>query len=169
MKNSNTAYYLLAAAGAAIGIYFIAKALKNAKRETNLELKPKKTKAPAAIPEMLSESPGKVVKIEPVEILGKVEPAPAYTVGFDVEIGALEKLAVEEADIKDAVLQNASRVVGDLVGNPTVSIFETNNGYRIVLSLATYDDVPGPATLKKRIEAIDSQLVGRISNVKINR
>lgn len=163
MKNQNTAYYFLAAAGAAIGVYFIAKALKDAKRE------PKKTKAPAAIPETLPESQGKVIEIEPIDILGKVEPAPAYTVGFDVEMGAFEKLAVDESDIKSAVLKYASRVIGDLVGNPVVSIFETDNGYRVVLGAKTYDDVPGPSQLKTRIEKIDSRLKGRISHVKVNR
>lgn len=171
MKNSNTAYYLLAAAGAAIGVYFVAKALKDAKQETELEQKPKKTKAPApaAIPETLPESQGKVIEIEPIDIFGKVEPAPAYTVGFDVEIGTLEKLAVDKSDIKSAVLKYASRVVGDLVGNPVVSIFETDNGYRVVLGAKTYDDVPGPSQITTRIENIDPRLKGRISNVKVNR
>lgn len=169
MKNTNTAYYILAISGAAIGAYLVAKALRDAKRETEPTKRRATKPAPAAIPETLPGSPGKVIKIEPIEILGNIEHPPSYTIGFDVRIATLEKLAVDESDIRDAVLQNASRVIGDLVGNPTVSIHETNNGYRIVLGAATYDDVPGPTTLKKRIEAIDSQLAGRISNVKVNR
>jgi hypothetical protein len=169
MSGSNIAYYLLAISGAAIGSYFVAQALKRARGETE----PKNTKArrtaTAVIPETLTETKGKVIEIEPIEILGKVEPAPAYTVGFDVEIGTLEKLAVDESDIKSAVLKYASRVIGDLVGNPTVITTETSNGYRVVLGAKTYDEVPGPSQIKTRIEAIDSRLQGRISNVKVNR
>lgn len=160
----NTPYLILAISGAAIGAYLVAKALKDAKERLQ-----QTDPAPPATPETLPESEGKIIKIKPIDIFGKVELAPAYTLGFEVELSALEKFAVDESDIRDAVLKNASRVIGDLVGNPTVSITGTSKGYRIVLGAATYDDVPGATLLKTRIENIDPRLKGRISNVKVNR
>lgn len=63
MKSSDSAYYILALSGIAIGAYLVAKAFKDAKAAAAQKPKKKLLPSPATTPETFSESPGKVTTI----------------------------------------------------------------------------------------------------------
>ena len=164
MQKSNSVFYILAFSGIAISYYF---ATRNLKRKTN-------QKKSLSFPETLPETTkGKVTRIEPIDILGKVTPDSTYKFAFDIDMGTFEKLAVSESEISDMVWKFVPQVIGEIVGKPVVNVDEIDDGYHISVIAKTYEDVrtdsKGRGRLKAKIEQIDSRLKGRIKNVIVTR
>lgn len=111
--------------------------------------------------------PRKQASVSAVAFPKKQEGKRRLQVRFAVKVAGWEKLAVDVDDVRQTVEKNATALPGK--GRPRITVNDVDGGFWV---LAIYPDSAGDisaAEAKKKIEAIDNRLQGRVSNVTVKR